>query len=86
MQIVLYLEVRDLEKRESTVKAFSNTEDFNTYVEDAQVWNKKYMHGPIMVCNSGDTNAKLVARECGRVWCGVSPYLPWEWGSWVVMA
>ncbi|KAJ8425691.1 hypothetical protein Cgig2_026213 [Carnegiea gigantea] len=35
-QIVPYLEARDLERREAIVKAFSNTEDFNAYVEDAQ--------------------------------------------------
>ncbi|KAJ8439632.1 hypothetical protein Cgig2_021008 [Carnegiea gigantea] len=35
-QIVPYLEVRDLERREATVKAFSDPEDFNAYVKDAQ--------------------------------------------------
>ncbi|KAJ8428908.1 hypothetical protein Cgig2_011650 [Carnegiea gigantea] len=35
-QIVPYLKIRDLERREATVKAFSEIEDFNAYVEDAQ--------------------------------------------------
>ncbi|KAJ8419668.1 hypothetical protein Cgig2_024769 [Carnegiea gigantea] len=34
--IIPYLELRDLGGREATVKAFSDIEDFNTYVEDAQ--------------------------------------------------
>jgi len=38
---VPFLEVHDLERREATVKAFSDTDDFNAYVEDAQV---RYKH------------------------------------------
>ncbi|KAJ8426203.1 hypothetical protein Cgig2_008920 [Carnegiea gigantea] len=34
--ILPFLEVRELERREVTVKAFSETDDFNAYVEDAQ--------------------------------------------------
>ncbi|KAJ8436381.1 hypothetical protein Cgig2_032202 [Carnegiea gigantea] len=35
-QIVPFLEVRELERREATVKAFSETDDFNAYVDYAQ--------------------------------------------------
>ncbi|KAJ8428376.1 hypothetical protein Cgig2_012523 [Carnegiea gigantea] len=34
--IVPFVEVRELERREATVKAFSETDDFNSYVEDVQ--------------------------------------------------
>jgi len=37
VQIVPVLEVRELERREATVKAFIDTDDFNPYMEDAQV-------------------------------------------------
>jgi len=37
VQIVPVLEVRELERRKATVKAFSETVDFDAYMEDAQV-------------------------------------------------
>ena len=36
-----FVEVRDLERAEAIVKAFSDKDDFNAYVEDAQV---RYKH------------------------------------------
>jgi len=37
VQIFPFLEVQELERREPTVKAFNETDDFQSYVEDAQV-------------------------------------------------
>jgi len=37
MQIFPFLEVRESKRGERTVKAFSETDDFRAYVEDAQV-------------------------------------------------
>ena len=35
VEIVPFLEVRELERREAIVKAFNETDDFNAYMEDA---------------------------------------------------